>query len=325
MNAMRTAACFSVFAVNVWSASVEGAPPVARILGVRGDVKVQTAQDKSRPARTYGALFAKDTLEVPSGTTIDVVFRKSGRRATVKETSVDRKFQVEDARLAPSEGVVLVEPPTQLASAIAMSVGDLPSIAPGGVSILRGPAPQAAAPRIRPIDNGAVLTTTPAFQWPGVEQADEYEVELLDQYHARQWVTTTAETKLAKTPGKSLAPGRKYVWIVTAIEGDKRTPVSRGSFEVLAPEDAEDVTALAKTDDASLWALAACSYEQLGLVDESIKLYEKLHKSQPTDPVFPAALSDLYERAGDRDLAARARQDAEKLGFEFQQPKPPAK
>lgn len=325
MNTMRAAACFGVFAVGVWSASVQGAPPVARILGVRGDVKVQTAQDKPRPARTYGALFAKDTLELPSGTTIDVVFRKSGRRATVKETPADRKFQVEDARLAPTEGVVIVEPPAQLASAIAMSVGDLPSIAPGGVSILRGPAPQAAAPRIRPIDNGAVLTGAPAFHWPPVDQANEYEVELLDQYNARQWLTTTAEPKLATPPGKPLTPGRRYVWTVTAIDGDKRTPVSRGSFEVLAPEDVEDVTALAKTDDAALWALAACSYEQLGLVDESIQLYEKLHKSQPADPVFPAALSDLYERAGDRELAARARQNAEKLGFEFQKPKPPAK
>jgi tetratricopeptide (TPR) repeat protein len=94
---------------------------------------------------------------------------------------------------------------------------------------------------------------------------------------------------------------------------------------VLDPEDAADIDVLAQSDDPALLALAATGYEELGLLPKAIKIYEKLHKEQPRDPVFPAALSDLYERAGMRDRAAKARDAAVKLGFEFEKPKPVAK
>ncbi len=303
----------------VGSRPVVGAPPVARVLAVRGDVSAQTAQKTPRPARTYGALFVDDVLKVPANATIDVVFRQRGVRAKVGPDDVDRSFHVGSGGLAPPDGVVMIEPPEKLKGAVVASVGDLPSIAPGGVSILRGPAPKQAIARIRPIDNGGVLTVTPVFEWPAAKDAEHYEFELLDQYNKPITKQTVAESRFAAPADNPLKPGRRYRWTVTAVNGDDRTPVCRAEFVVVNPKFGEDVAALAGADDAALWALAACSYEKLGLVDQAVEAYEKLRRAQPDDPVFPAALSDLYERLGDSSRAAAARDEAEKRGFVFKQ------
>jgi len=300
------------------ASSAVGAPPVARVLAVQGDVTAQTAPKEPRPARTYGGLFADDVLQVPRHASIDVVFRKSGVRAKIASSGDDRSFRIQAAGVTPPDGVALVEPPAKLKAAVVASVGDLPSIAPGGVSILRGPAPKEASARIRPVDKGGVLSVTPAFEWPPASGAKHYEVELLDQYNKPITKQVVTDARLAAPADKPLKPGRRYKWTVTAVNGDNRTNVCRAEFVVINPAIAKEVDALAETDDAALWALAACSYEKLGLIDQAVNTYEKLREAQPDDPVFPAALSDLYERLGDSQRAAAARDEAEKLGFDFQ-------
>ncbi len=298
-----------------WSAG--DSKPVARILELKGTVVIKTAEGKTRPAAVYGTVFEGESLTVKQGAQAVLVFRQDGHSerlkvattVTAKATGCEPKGSVE---------VIATDPRRQ--TLVAKGLQRLPELAlAGAVSVPRSGPSEKIPPRISPINGATLLTQSPVLSWLEVTDAAEYEVVVYNG-SLRHWSTSVKNPELSYK-GPVLKPSRTYRWEIVAKSSGQVQPVGKGEFTIATAEqiaEALEIKELAIGEDVVGLALAALSYERLGLFAEALAVYERLAKLAPDTSPFHAALADLYEKAGRQDDSAQARARAEKLGFEFQ-------
>jgi len=174
--------------------------------------------------------------------------------------------------------------------------------------------------------NSTVLTDRPLLSWRPVDGVSQYQVRLvapLDQEGDKEETVWTAWTKEPRLPypekAKPLHFGSVYSWYVLARPGQKDEQViCRSQFWVATKEE---VAALAKVkplaagkDPADL-LLAALTYQEYGVYEEALVLFQRLAQLLPEEARFQAALADYYERAGRPQEAKEALERAKKLSF----------
>ncbi len=296
------------------------ASPVARVLEVSGKAAIVSADGKSRPAETYGSVYADEKIQLDPKSKVVVGFHADGRLEKVVSAKAVRVVTVTKTALDPRDGVSLILVKKRQSRLVATGIQELPNIPVGGVTILRGPTPKKPLPLIIPISDSAVLSDSPEFSWPSQQEAVTYEISVYSRKD-RLWKFQTKTLQATYTATQPLKPGRIYQWKVVAETPTGSQLVCEAEFTVAFAEDAEGLAELAASKEPSLVALAAAGYEQLDLMAEAITTYERLVVLTPKAAAMHAALSDLYDRAGREKEARKSRKAASNLGFQFKKRK----
>jgi hypothetical protein len=187
----------------------------------------------------------------------------------------------------------------------------------GGVGVVRGEKPTTEA-RVEPLFGTFVMTLRPSFRWPPVEKAEGYHLELREDGGKLLWKATSKEPALAfPKKEKPLQYTQKYLWSVKAILPDREAIVVDSSkFTLLfdgEPQELEPVKKLAEGTTEEELLLAAAAYEGYGVLDEVLKLFEKLARLQPKVARYHLALARYYEHAGRKDKGKEEREKASQL------------
>jgi tetratricopeptide (TPR) repeat protein len=193
----------------------------------------------------------------------------------------------------------------------------------GAVGVPRGDPPREAQV-VTPMFGAVVLGVRPELSWPAAAGVDGYRVQLLSGSEGADertlWRQMTKEPRLPyPEKEKPLAAGVKYRWRVTAVrDGDVEQPVvAEGKFFTPTEEESAElarIKPLAERKEPAELLLAATTYEAHGVYGEALALYERLAGLAKDEPNFRVALANYYERAGLKEKARQARQEARKLG-----------
>src|SRR5207237_7175434 len=121
---------------------------------------------------------------------------------------------------------------------------------------------------------------------------------------------------------KPLEFGKKYHWRVIPLKGDEAAdgPIVESHFQVVTKAEAEDLVelkALLTSAAPEELLLAAAVYEAHDVYGEALRLYERLAQLRPAEANYQIALAGYYQRAGNRELAEKARERARRLGAEL--------
>lgn len=314
--------CFIVIVASLGvlasSTLAEAAKPVGRFLEVAGKVRVLDVAGTPRDAEVFGSVYADESLELPANAFAVVSFRNGNcerisdaAKATIKESGVE-----------PASAAKPIKLPTKAKKFVGDSLAELEKNA-GGVTVTRSAGP-AKPPSIAvsPILGSTILSTSPTFSWPVTNDAKNYELVLKGaRGEKRLWSIDTKENQVKYAGAEKLREDKEYRWeVFVTLATGKVESLCNGSFRIGTAETrdaATDLVELANDSEPPLVALAAIRLEELGLFAESIQQYERLVKLAPRRAEFPAALADLYDRAGRKDDATKARESAKKLGYSF--------
>jgi tetratricopeptide (TPR) repeat protein len=100
-------------------------------------------------------------------------------------------------------------------------------------------------------------------------------------------------------------------------DGDEKTVVDESNFKVLFKSELEELAPTRKltaSEGPADLLLAAAAFERYGILDEALKVFEKLASKQPKVIRYQLALARYYRHAGRPDRAKEALQKAKKLG-----------
>ena len=296
----------------------EAAKPVGRILEVAGKVRVLDVDGKPRDAEVFGSVYADETLELPANASAVVSFRNGNcerisdaAKATIKESGVE-----------PASAAKPIKVSAKAKKLIGDSLAELEKSA-GGVTVTRSTGPvRPPALAISPILGSTFLSTMPTFSWPATKGATNYELVLKGaRVEKRLWAIDTTDISVNYTGTEKLREDKEYRWeVLVTLETGKVELLCNGSFRIGTAETREsaaDLVDLAEDSEPPLVALAAIRLEELGLFAESIRQYERLVKLAPRRAEFPAALAELYDKAGRTADATKARELAIQLGYTF--------
>lgn len=285
--------------------------PAAFVLEVSGAVTVEKA-GKPAPLDDGDPLRPGDKVTVPAGGSLKVFFKAANTAATLDGPAA---AEVKPAKLETTAKVTTKE--AKINAKAADGLDKEKSTLVGGMT-LRPFAPD-PPPALRPVVDSAVLTPKPGFEWPAVQGAKSYRVELVSGVSERKerpvWAADTANANLAYPAGeRPLDRGTTYRWKVTAVlaDGSTKPAATVGRFAVL---DDQAATALAElgslehSTDPTDWLLAARAYAGWRLSDEAVRVYEKLAAARPSPGVW-RALAKLYRQAGRADRAKEAEEKA---------------
>lgn len=293
--------------------------PIGRILEITGKVRVLDVTKKSRPAEVFGTVYAEESLELEADASVVISFRVSRKleriskvsKATLKETGVEPREAATSLELKNPQAMKLVG-------------NSLKSLEKGvgGVTLTRSAGPAAPLPAVSPIVGCTVLTANPTFNWPTRENAKSYELILKGpKLKKKPWRTDKMAPPVKYDGDTELENDKEYLWeVFVTLNDDKVLPICNGSFHIGSDETyeaAKDLEALNNETEPPLVALAAIRLEELGLYEDAIRQYERLLELSPRRAEFPAALSELYDKAGKTTKAAESRKLAEKLGYVF--------
>lgn len=312
---MVVVAGLGVFAEGTFA---EAAKPIGRFLEVKGDVRVLDVSGKPRPAEVFGSVYADESLGLSADASVVISFRSGAcerisevATATLKESGVEPITAAKPLKLPPKAKKLIGESLVELDKNT------------GGVTVTRSAVPvRPPTIDVSPIVGSTVLTSKPMFAWPVRKDAKSYELILKGaRGDKRLWGTDTKANRAEYSGSEKLKEDKEYRWevFVTLAEG-KVEPLCNGSFRIGTTETREAAAGLVELADDSeppLVALAAIRLEELGLFAEAIQQYERLIKLAPRRAEFPAALSELYDKAGRTAEAAKSRELAKQLGFSF--------
>lgn len=291
------------------------APPVARVLEVKGSAELQASEGKARPARHYATVYLNDKLTVKPEAQVVVGFRSDGHLERVTRPG---SYVVKETRLDPQEGVELAEAPRAARNVVVGTFKPLPVFPKGATLVARGIKSKVHPPEVAPLMGTTVAAARPTFRWPALAGAGTYEIAV---YLGSRtiWSATTKQTQLEFPADQPpLKSGGTYQWEVNAVLGDQSHKlVVDGEFNVATQDQATqlaELEPLADSSDPAIVALAAMRYEQLGAVDEALELYERLTQQTPNVGPFQAALARLYAKVGRKEKAAKAAARAKELG-----------
>jgi len=290
----------------------QGAGPacVARVMDIRGDAQIQSAEGPPRAAAPFDPLTRGDRLTVPAGGCVTLLFFETGAKERVKAST---KVKIGLAGCEPPEAVERVKP---VSRSVATTLRDLRSRSGQefATNTLRGmnDRREAAPPAITPVDDSTVISDQPNLEWKGRPDVKTYRVELRVRGSDRfLWLAQTSEPRLAFPPGQpSLRRARGYFWQVSDQEGRS---VCSGRFTVATGTEAKQLAefdALAKSDDPADLLAAGVVFTAHGVDDQAIKVYERLAELAPTEALYHELLAGLYHRAGRPTDAKRAAEAA---------------
>lgn len=291
-------------------------------VSVKGDVTILVDGGK-RQVQVREALSG-DKLVIGKKSSVLIVFPKVNRleRLVVKgDQPIEVSLSTDGAKSAA--GLTI----TKIAAKLSPDMlAGLPINAVGAAGRSRGDVDSPPA-CYSPINNSRVLSTKPTFSWPKHENAVRYQIKVLED-GAPVFEKQTEEVTL-EYPSQ-LDRQLSYDWQVTAILQDNSRvriiPQDKGTatFKVAEEWFVEEADELSKLlglgeedEKAALLNIIALRYEKLQLYNEAIEANEQVVKLEPKSASNHAALFELYGRAGRIEDAKKARDIAEKLGFEF--------
>jgi hypothetical protein len=283
---------------------------VARVIDVRGAVRIEAANVAPRDAASFDPLFGGERVIVPAGGTATLLFFESGVKERVKPGVT---VTVGPKGCDPVEAVTRLKP---LSQGVAEALRDLPSapLKDLGTGVLREERDKSAAtpPAITPINSSSVISDRPTLAWQARPGIAIYQVELRGEGSGSQiWAAKATESCLAYPPDqKPLHRGYDYIWKVTDQES---RPIISGRFTVVTADEAAKATELeplATGDDVADLLAAAAVFHAHGIEDKTLSVFERLVTLEPADPNHRAMLSTLYGRAGRLDEAKKAAETA---------------
>ncbi len=235
------------------------AAPLAIVTAVKGPAWASTDSAPKHLVSTFDWLGAGTTIEVGRSSGATVIFVNgeryqldSGARARVTSTGLaDRVGHIR--QLPTLSPLPMVAP-----------------ISPGAMSTTSG------AVRIRgtrwpmyPSGAATALASATVLRFAPVARAERYYIQLMDQFKAVLFTTTTSQT-VASVPTAALEPGRTYTWEVHALDGVGELVSANASFSTLADEQAARrqafVSHVADGRDPALLTLLGFLDSRLGLL-----------------------------------------------------------
>ncbi|MBI4478512.1 MAG: hypothetical protein HY651_00655 [Acidobacteria bacterium] len=280
---------------------LKAAEPVGLLSMVTGDVQIVRAGESTPvAARTADLIGAGDRVLAGTGAEATFLFCPESRAAKMtsqSEVQFDAAaLAVKKGRLAEERKVPTCRLPASLvlAAASKMKSGNLRLR--GSSMVLRSPA------------NTLVTTLTPRFRWDAVENAAGYEIKLQDREERILWNAKVSGTEVSYPAAASaLAWGQKYRWRVTAQNGGEALDEAGSSFQVMPSDQADKVRAAAAelenqrtanpTDNGPLFLLAFL-YEDSGMLDEAVRVYDELARRMGPQDWVQSRMNDLMGKLG---------------------------
>jgi hypothetical protein len=316
----------SVMLVAGMAAAAAAAQPVARVLEVQGKATAKDDAGKQRPLSALDTVYLGDRLVLAANCHVVLAFRSDGHLERLK---LPGEVAVGKQGCEPKTSVEVVQVPQRHAKTVDGTIRQLQPSGPGGVTIVRSPAPpgrKSETPemsrQITPIAGATVLTARPKFCWLAVPKAARYDVRLYAD-GKEVWSATTKQTQIEYARKAPLKAGIGYDWSVAAgFENGTSTQPVGGMFTVATEEQIAQVAQLqqlAAESETAYVALAAVWFEEHDFMEQAIAAYERLVALQPDSAAYHLALYRLYQQAERRADAEKAYKKAREL-----QP-PPAK
>ncbi|MFM9961393.1 MAG: hypothetical protein ACKV2Q_09215 [Planctomycetaceae bacterium] len=290
--------------------------PIGRLLEVTGEVRVLDESGTPRPAEVFGSVYANETLELAEKASVVVSFRSE----RLERISKVKKAILKESGVEPKEAATSLPIKAKSQKLVGDSLAALDK-GVGGVTVTRSAGAAEALPAVSPIV-GCTVRDTPTFIWPAQDQAKSYSLILKGpKLKKGQWKANTAAPPVKYDGDVELEDDKEYRWeVFVTLNGGQVESLCNGSFHTAdadTREAATDLVELADDTEPALVALAAIRLEELELFAEAIRQYERLIKLAPRRPEFHAALSELYDKAGQSKKAADSREAAKKLGYAF--------
>jgi len=292
-------------AMILFAAAAQAQTPVGLLSLVSGDAQiVRAGQQDPSPARTADLLAAGDRVLTGAGGEITFLFCPQSKAAklgpgaeiefaagayTVKKGAVSGERQVPSCRL-----------PSTLTLASASKVQS-------GMLRLRGASIQLRSP-----SRTNTATLRPEFQWEPVDQAQKYEVRVLDREERILWRGEVTGTSVEyPADATALEWGQKYRWRVTARDDEDTLDEATTFFQVLSADEAQDVRlaedslrAMVEQTPDDNWPrfLLAFLYEERGMLDQAAEVYYDLDRRMGTQPWVEGRLTELMNKLGWTDV-----------------------
>jgi hypothetical protein len=308
----------SIAFLVLFSAAAE--KKVAMVLSVQGPVTIATEGREPRPTKVMDLLSDKDRLTVAADGAATLIFLGDNHRERIKPGV---QVTVGSDGCTPPEAV---ERGQSLAASVAYrDVHRLSGTGQGAAVVLRDPGPPDQSAAVTPMFGSTVLTDRPTLSWRAERKNASYRVRFmsgrLDTARGKEqtlWTARTKEMHLAyPVKEKPLWYGNIYSWQVTAGTDDRAEQlIAEGQFSVATRGEVAEmapVQKLAASEEPADLLLAALAYQDYGVYDEALSLFERLAHQQPREPRFQFALAYYYARAGRAEEAKKAREQAKEL------------
>jgi hypothetical protein len=135
----------------------------------------------------------------------------------------------------------------------------------------------------------AVITTTPVFQWSGVEGASGYRLILKGQDGVAIWETVVTTTELAVPQERSLPAGASYTWRIEALGTDGHAIAdASASFSVVSSVAIKRLAELKPGPNAPFGrrVLYAAQLREAGATTDAKAQWKILAQERPDDAVL---------------------------------------
>jgi hypothetical protein len=303
--------------------------PVAKVVAVKGDVKLERAvlkdKDKLLPLEEFEVVYRDDKLLLGEGAQVTLILREDHRRCRIEKAGeyTMGKDKMGKDRVTPVEGVVIEAKATR-SRLSEKDYARILEISRPGVVVARSAA-NLPLP-ITPVTESTLTTDRPTFSWPACADAQLYRVQVWedieDQPRRPLWTKETTETT-AIYDGDPLPSrlGTTYRWAVAAQDKNQLpTEFVNTTFRVANPDDREfgaRLSQAAQGEDVVEVALSATALSEKGMVFEAIAAYEHLIELVPDSIRFRLELTQLYRQAGQAEQAEKQVKECEELGYRF--------
>ena len=293
--------CRTVTALLYLCAAVQAAIPVGILFRVSGNVQIVRAGQKSPvPARTADLIAVGDRILTGKNPEAAFLFCPESRAAKVL-ANADVQFEatsvrVRKGKLGNESKVPSCRLPANLTLAGASQLQSVMIRLRGSNSLLRSPS------------RTNIATLQPQFRWVPVDNADTYDVKLMDREERILWRQRVSSTEVQYPADvQALAWGEKYWWRVTARKREEPLTEAGSYFRVLLREEAERVRTTESNlrralqenpaDNGSRFLLAFL-YEENGMLDEAAWVYSELTDQRDPQEWVRARLTELMNKLG---------------------------
>lgn len=301
----------------------------AVVLDVKGDVWIgEDSHDKLKSRNKLNA----GTLTLEPGSSALLAFKTTGHmeRVSADNQRVSTKLTADGT--AAADGLKIKKIPGKLP---ANSLAFLPKYSGAGAGEARESI-DPPRPLIKPVFESVVVETQPVLAWPAEAGVERYTITVFGAL-TNAIVFSAESTQAHVQVSDKLEPGI-YGWKVTVPSNDlddreiaayvvegKEEPVTK-TFKIAPGDWAHEVDVLLKMikespDEPGVLRFCAVWFAREGFVSQATEAYEALQKLDDKDAAVQVALYELYSRAGRAEDAAKARANAEHLGFDFSKSK----
>ena len=293
--------CRTVTALLYLCAAAQAAAPVGILSTVSGNVQIVRSGQKSPvPARTADLIVAGDRVLTGKNSEAAFLFCPESRTAKIL-ANADVQFEATSVKVRKGKlGNERKVPSCRL---------------PANLTLAEASQMQSAVLRLRALNlllrspsRTNIATLQPRFRWGPVDNANTYEVKLMDREERILWRQRVSSTEVQyPADAQELAWGEKYWWRVTARKGEEPLTEAGSYFRVLLREEAERV----RTTESNLRRalkgspadngprfLLAFLYEENGMLDEAAWTYSELTDRMEPQEWVRSRLTELMNKLG---------------------------